>query len=202
MRDCWVTNGSSSTTGASPRLAPTSEPSAYPHCRPTSLDVLLAAHTLLLINPPFPDPLLPSLLSTSYPSLLAHARRVLSAAFPQSTSPSEQLQMLPPQSYSLRGLLPYPALQAPWRANETKMKEEEKSEKDREFDRKRWQWIGLAAVSAVGYWLFLGLAIVINFKDNEGEESVDGEGEESVDGEGEELVDGDEGEGDDGLDGQ
>lgn len=74
------------------------------------------------------------------------------------------------------------------------MKEEEKSEKDREFDRKRWQWIGLAAVSAVGYWLFLGLAIVINFKDDEGEESVDGEGEE--------LVDGDEGEGDDGLDGQ
>ena len=98
--------------------------------------------------------------------------------------------------------MPYPTLQAPWRRNETKKKEGEKSEKDREFDRKRWQWIGLAAVSAVGYWVFLGLAIVINFIDNEGEESVDGEGEESVDGEGEELVDGDEGEGDDGLNGQ
>lgn len=43
---------------------------------PTLLDAVVASHVLLLIRPPFPDPLLQDLVYNSYPSLAAHANRV------------------------------------------------------------------------------------------------------------------------------
>ena len=46
---------------------------------------MVAAHTLLLLNPPFPNPILKDLIIKSYPSLAVHARLVLSQAFPDPT---------------------------------------------------------------------------------------------------------------------
>ncbi|KZV97021.1 hypothetical protein EXIGLDRAFT_764775 [Exidia glandulosa HHB12029] len=64
----------------------------YQH-RPTSIDLLLAAHVLLLVDPPYPDPLIGTLITESYPSLAAHARLILSLAFPTPPGPSH----VPPQ---------------------------------------------------------------------------------------------------------
>ncbi|KAK7467269.1 hypothetical protein VKT23_004326 [Stygiomarasmius scandens] len=44
--------------------------------RPTSLDVVVAAHVALLVHPPFPDPLLQELLQNSYPDLVSHSERI------------------------------------------------------------------------------------------------------------------------------
>ncbi|THH17533.1 hypothetical protein EW146_g3295 [Bondarzewia mesenterica] len=146
--------------------------------RPTSLDVLLAAHTLLLLHPPFPDPLLPSLLSMSYPTLLSHARLVLSTAFPGSTAPSQQLHILPPHAYSLRSLLPYPSLSSFWSGGG--QPKTERSEEDKRFDRMRWAWIGMAVLGSIAYWSFWGPKIIIATSLSEDEEDEDGAGEEFI----------------------
>ncbi|OSX65136.1 hypothetical protein POSPLADRAFT_1116715, partial [Postia placenta MAD-698-R-SB12] len=72
--------------------------------RPTTLDIVFAAHTHVLMSIPFADPLLQTLLSDSYPTLVAHANAVQSFVFPDPVS-------LPPTadshlSCSLHTLLP------------------------------------------------------------------------------------------------
>src|SRR5260370_692676 len=75
--------------------------------RSTTLDLSLAAHILLLLDAPLPDPLLSSLLSSSYPALISHARRVLGAAAPSA-------RVLPPERYRPSALLPYPSFRSWW----------------------------------------------------------------------------------------
>lgn len=62
---------------------------------PTSLDVYLAAHILLLVNPPFPDSVLQALLLENYPSLVDHARRVHAEV---SRAPAYELASPPKRS--------------------------------------------------------------------------------------------------------
>ena len=129
--------------------------------RPTTLDLSLAAHILLLIDAPLPDTLLSSLLSSSYPTLISHARRVLGAAMPTT-------RVLPPERYKLSALLPYPSFRAWW--NEP---HRPKSEEEKRFERMRWRWIGLAIVGSIGYWLILGPQLrLVRVADEDGEESL------------------------------
>ncbi|KAK7054718.1 hypothetical protein VNI00_003181 [Paramarasmius palmivorus] len=44
--------------------------------RPSQLDIIVAAHILLLQIPPFPDPLIKDVLSDSFPNLASHANRI------------------------------------------------------------------------------------------------------------------------------
>ncbi|KAF7338131.1 hypothetical protein MVEN_02037900 [Mycena venus] len=61
------------------------------HGRLTTLDIVLAAHILVIIKPPFPDRLLSDLLTDSYPTLVSHAERILARSLelppPIHTSP-------------------------------------------------------------------------------------------------------------------
>ncbi|TFY82366.1 hypothetical protein EWM64_g1644 [Hericium alpestre] len=152
--------------------------------RPTTIDVLLASHILLLINPPFPDPLLPSLLSSSYPTLLTHTRRVFSTAFP--TPYIEDLHYLPSTGHSLASLLPpLPSLRSLWSTEQ-----KEKSEEEKRFDRMRRAWFGMAVVGALAYWMVWGPKLVIRFAPDEEEyeeEDVEDDGFEYV-GEDEEEI--------------
>ncbi|THU87226.1 hypothetical protein K435DRAFT_762703 [Dendrothele bispora CBS 962.96] len=71
----------------------------------TTLDVVVAAHVLLLVYPPFPDPILQNLLKSSYPSLVSHAERVFQHVkdAPISTrraSKTESLSSLLPNMYT------------------------------------------------------------------------------------------------------
>lgn len=56
--------------------------------RPTSLDVLIASYTLLLLKPPVSDPRLRNLLLNSYPALVTHASLIFSLAFPDAAMSS------------------------------------------------------------------------------------------------------------------
>ena len=125
------------------------------------LDLSLAAHILLLIHAPLPDTLLSSLLSSSYPTLISHARRVLGAAMPSA-------QVLPPERYRLSALLPYPSFRAWW--NNPRLP---KSEEEKRFERMRWRWIGLAVVGSIGYWLIYAPKIrLVKMADEDGDESL------------------------------
>lgn len=125
------------------------------------LDLSLAAHILLLINAPLPDTLVSSLLSSSYPALISHARRVLDAAMPTS-------RVLPPERYKFSALLPYPSFRAWW--NEP---HRPKSEEEKRFERMRWRWIGFAIVGSIGYWLFWGPKLrLVNVVGEDGESSL------------------------------
>lgn len=125
------------------------------------LDLSLAAHILPLINAPLPDTLVSSLLCSSYPSLISHARRVFEAAIPTT-------RVLPPERYKLSALLPYPSFRAWW--NEP---HRPKSEEEKRFERMRWRWLGLAIVGSVGYWLIWAPKLrLVNVVDEDGEASL------------------------------
>ncbi|KAI9446153.1 hypothetical protein H4582DRAFT_1903921, partial [Lactarius indigo] len=151
--------------------------------RPTTLDLVLAAHVLLLVQAPLPDTLLSSLLSSSYPTLLLHARRVLETAAP---SP----RVLPPEQYSLSALIPYPSFRAWWSEPRP-----QKSEEEKRFERMRWQWIGLAVLGSISYWFVWGtkvrfLAIIVGDETEHDDVDEDEDGvDESDDGGGDEDED-------------
>ncbi|KAG2349759.1 hypothetical protein BDR05DRAFT_955621 [Suillus weaverae] len=102
--------------------------------RPTTLDVYLASHILLLLDPPFPDQLMRSILEESYPTLVEHARNVQTDV---SQIPRQYL-VAPAQKQSLLSLIPRPL------SNPPKMKESQMDEADLRFRRMRWMWFALA----------------------------------------------------------
>lgn len=72
--------------------------------RPTTLDIVFAAHILLLLNPPYPDAFLQTFVNDSYPTLSSHARRTYVQAL-GSGSP-ERSALIP--SFSWGSLIPWP----------------------------------------------------------------------------------------------
>lgn len=125
------------------------------------LDLSLAAHVLPLIQAPLPDTLISSLLSSSYPALISHARRVFSTAMPTA-------RVLAPGRYKLTALLPYPSFHSWW--NEPRPP---KSEEEKRFERMRWRWIGLAVVGSIGYWFIWGPRLrLVKMEDEDGDENI------------------------------
>jgi len=137
----------------------------------------VAAHTLLLLSPPFPDPLLKDLIIESYPSLAVHARLVLSQAFPDPTV--SLLTYHKPLANTWSVLIPTFGANAP---------KPELSEAEKEFTTMRWAWIGLAIASSIGYLWINPLIVVVKLQDEEEEHEAEPENGDEADG-GEVLVD-------------
>ncbi|VDC06646.1 unnamed protein product [Peniophora sp. CBMAI 1063] len=151
--------------------------------RPTSLDVLLASHILLLTSPPFPDPLLGDLIRDAFPSLLAHAQAVLSEALP-SRPFSANYVTAPQQSTALSTLLP--PFSALWK--HPTPKEKASTAEDVKFQRGRLLWFGVAALGTIGYMLFAPTTFQFVFvkpDEVEAEGADDEEDEEEEEGESE-----------------
>lgn len=125
--------------------------------RPSTLDVIVAAHTLLLLNPPLPDTILKDLIIESYPSLAVHARLVLSQAFPDPN--------VSPLIYHKPSIDTWSALIPTFGSNSPKP---ELSDVEKEFTKMRWAWIGLAIVSTVGY-LWMNPLVVVEWSQGEEE---------------------------------
>jgi sorting and assembly machinery component 37 len=126
----------------------------YLASRLTTLDIILAAHVLLIIKPPFPDTLLSDLLTDSYPTLVSHAERILSRSleFPAPMYSS-------PKGHSIWSLVP--SLPVPRR----------KSEEDTHYERMTWGWVGLAVGSVGLYLLAIGNPLEFRWSEREVEES-------------------------------
>jgi len=112
--------------------------------RPTTLDTILAAHILLLLNPPYPDPFLQTLVNDSYPTLSSHARRIYAQALESGSEPARST-IIP--SFSWSSLIPWPP---------TAKKQIQKSPEDVHFDRMRWGFYGLAMGSLAAYLVVVG----------------------------------------------
>ncbi|KAG1754632.1 outer mitochondrial membrane transport complex protein-domain-containing protein [Suillus lakei] len=114
--------------------------------RPTTLDVYLASHILLLLDPPFPDQLMRRILEESYPTLVQHARNMQT-----EVSQIPQYHVTPAPEQSLLSLIPRPL------SNPSKTKESPMDEADLRFRRMRWTWFALAfggvACYAVQLWM-------------------------------------------------
>ena len=161
------------------------KPSFLDNPHPTALDALVAAHILLITVPPFPNDLLRSLVIDSYPTLLAHSRRLQSrtlvapgASQGLAASLSSSFEVVEPHAHQseeefipLRiraapqatlseviSSLAVPFSSRPVNPFSTR-KTKPKSKEDKDFDRMRWGWFGLAALSIVGWAWTIGLRL-------------------------------------------
>ncbi|TFK76339.1 hypothetical protein BDN72DRAFT_808740 [Pluteus cervinus] len=117
------------------------------HEKPTTLDVVLAAHILFLVNPTYPDRFLQDYVMVSYPSLVAHAQRVYGAAMSTPLPVSTPV----PSGYNLWSLVPkFPI------GNKSRPA---RNQEDVQFDRIRWGFFGLAIGSVVAYFATVGSPI-------------------------------------------
>ncbi|CDO68301.1 hypothetical protein BN946_scf184799.g28 [Trametes cinnabarina] len=125
---------------------------------PTTLDVLFAAHSHILLDLRLPDPLVTSALE-SYPRLVAHCRAVLSAAFPpNSPFPPTHRQIW---LSSLRCLIPWPRAPTSHRSLSAAL---ESSPEARQIERRyrlwRWGFIAGSVLASVAY-LYFAVSIVL-----------------------------------------
>ncbi|KAF8643848.1 hypothetical protein AX16_008865 [Volvariella volvacea WC 439] len=113
----------------------------------TTLDVLTAAHLLVLLRPKFPDPFLQELITQSYSTLAEHASRVLSQC---NSLPSPQPQA---SSLSVWNLLP--------RFSGGHKKQHSLSPEEVQFRRFTWGFFGFALGSVFAYFTVVGSPIKI-----------------------------------------
>ncbi|KAI0748105.1 Tom37 C-terminal domain-containing protein [Daedaleopsis nitida] len=125
---------------------------------PTTLDVLFAAHTHVLLSLEFPDPLVVSVLKDSYPSFIAHRDAVLSLALPDPSTfpPTVRLGW----TSFLRALVPWPRIptsRRPPRAVNSK------EVQDLEWRYRLWRWgfIGASVLAAAAYLNYATIVIVL-----------------------------------------
>ncbi|KAF8163460.1 outer mitochondrial membrane transport complex protein-domain-containing protein [Crassisporium funariophilum] len=113
--------------------------------QPSSLDIIITAHILLLLNPPYPDPQLKNLVNDSYPALASSSRRIFSQVFEDGKS---TIEFAPPTSGSFWALLPS------WPKHHQVKKP--KSPEDLHYDRMRWGFFGLALGTIGAYIAIVG----------------------------------------------
>ncbi|KAI6132148.1 hypothetical protein EDD16DRAFT_1534807 [Pisolithus croceorrhizus] len=129
---------------------------------PTSLDVYLAAHILLLANPPFPGSVLQILLLEKYTSLVDHARRVQ-----HEVAQAPPYELAAPSKPSVLSLFTF---------GRGVTKEVKTSNPDDvRFQRMRWVWVALALGAAAFNIVQFSKSIVILSvdDDDEGDEDED-----------------------------
>ncbi|KAF5315658.1 hypothetical protein D9611_004914 [Ephemerocybe angulata] len=115
----------------------------------SSLDAALASRIILLLNPPYPEPTIKDLLTTSYPNLVAHAQHVQEQVL-GSNAPSIKTEshrhsvwsLIPSGIFSRKSPIPRLTI--------------EKTDEERHVDRMRWGFIGLVFGSLCAYIAVLG----------------------------------------------
>ncbi|KAF7778597.1 hypothetical protein Agabi119p4_2942 [Agaricus bisporus var. burnettii] len=123
--------------------------------RPTTLDLMLAAHTLLLISPPFPDTLIKELVTDWYDTIAEHAKRIQDIAF----SSDRPKFLVSASRGTVWGLLPS------WRLiRGARGKVPKRTQEDIQYERFSWGFIGLALGSAAAYFAIMGSPIRLSIR--------------------------------------
>lgn len=124
---------------------------------PTTLDVVFAAHTHMLLKLALPDPLVTAALD-SYPRLVSHCHAVLSAAFPPNVPfpPTIQQNWLS----SLRCLIPWPRTPSAHRATSAQASSPEAQQIERRYRLWRWGLIAGSVLATTGY-IWFGVAMLL-----------------------------------------
>ncbi|OCF31951.1 hypothetical protein I316_06334 [Kwoniella heveanensis BCC8398] len=154
--------------------------------RPTTSDIALFAHLTFVLTPTLPNPLLPNLLRSSYPTLIEHHDRLLSLLFPSGswssvpTIPRSASQQRKQQSYYdiISSWIPYNGngrAAASHGNGGVQGKKDGKSAKEKQFERGRWLWFAGATVAMIGYLLASGM---VQIEIGGGSDGSDDEGED------------------------
>ena len=115
--------------------------------RLSSIDVIIAAHILLLVNPPFPGSLIKDLVNNSYPALVSYAQRIYDQAYEEGRSP---IQFISPTS-SLWSLIPS------WpKAPDLLGKSSSQVSEDINYNRMSWGFISFAVGALTTYLVVVG----------------------------------------------
>ncbi|EIW60369.1 uncharacterized protein TRAVEDRAFT_145706 [Trametes versicolor FP-101664 SS1] len=124
---------------------------------PTTLDVVFAAHTHMLLKLALPDSLVTTALD-SYPRLVSHCHAVLSAAFPPNVPfpPTIQQNWLS----SLRCLIPWPRTPTTHRSASTLATSPEAQQIERRYRLWRWGLIAGSVLATTGY-IWFGVAMLL-----------------------------------------
>lgn len=125
-------------------------------CRPSTLDINLAAHLLLLIRPSFPDPLIQDLVKSEYPSLVDYAERVYTTA---SSARQTVLRSRTTSQAVLRTFVPQIAL-TPSNKDEHQKIINNKPEEPR-FVQWRWAYFAVVVVSMAYAWRTHGIRLFV-----------------------------------------
>ncbi|EIW85106.1 hypothetical protein CONPUDRAFT_49235 [Coniophora puteana RWD-64-598 SS2] len=152
------------------RWARKHDPSSLSISPLTTLDVYLAAHTLLLLEPPFPDPLIQTVLKQSFPELIEHAQSV------QLKASHGHFKVASPQRNTLSSLTPFAHSFSQVSKDQQKPKE---NEEDVHYRKMRWLW-GSLALASLAIHLFSS-AMKLKFKatdDEDVDETWEAEGDE------------------------
>ncbi|KAI0647032.1 hypothetical protein C8Q79DRAFT_1009181 [Trametes meyenii] len=124
---------------------------------PTTLDVVFAAHTHMLLNLRLPDLLVASALE-SYPRLVTHCRTVISAASPPHAPAPPTIQH--GWLSSLRSLFPWPRSRPAHSAASALANSPEVQSIERRYRLWRWGFIAGSVLATTGY-LFLAVTTFI-----------------------------------------
>ncbi|KAH9854212.1 hypothetical protein C2E23DRAFT_820005 [Lenzites betulinus] len=124
---------------------------------PTTLDIIFAAHTHLLLDLRLPDPLVTVTLE-SYPRLVTHCRTVVSTAFSARAPFPPTIQ----QSWlsSLRCLFPWARSPTTRRTLSATERSPEAQQLERRYRLWRWGFIAGSVLATTGY-LWYGLSLVL-----------------------------------------
>lgn len=114
---------------------------------PTSLDVLLAAHILLLVKPPYPSAVLKDLVKDCFPTLALHAQRI----YERAVGPSHPVAGTKHDTISF---------EIPTSSKAPESKRKIKSPEDIYHDRMRWAFFGLSIGSLVAYLVVVGAPVL------------------------------------------
>ncbi|GJJ12665.1 hypothetical protein Clacol_006909 [Clathrus columnatus] len=122
--------------------------------RPSTIDLTLASRILLVCGAPLPDSIIKDMLTSSYPSLIAHAARVHALAFSASNPPPNIME---PKNLNffqvLRGSLK--------NLKRHILTDHLETEEDKKFRRYRYGWYTLTALTAIGYLAVLRLNSIV-----------------------------------------
>ncbi|RPD66117.1 hypothetical protein L226DRAFT_609019 [Lentinus tigrinus ALCF2SS1-7] len=127
--------------------------------RPTTLDVIFAAHTYVLTSIQFPDPLVVSVLKETYPRLVAHCDAVFSSALPDRSLLPAVVQKS--WTSSLRYMLPWPRTPAPRRASLSMSGSPEANKIEWRYKLWRWGFFGASVLAAAAYLHFATIIVLI-----------------------------------------
>lgn len=124
----------------------------------------MSAHVLLLLEPPYPAPVIRQLLVDSYPTLVTHARFMFAQTLGEA---APAIRIVAPRKLTWRDIVP----SLLWAR-----KRHARSEDEARYDRDRRRFFGLAFGCLVGYLLIVSRGLTIRFErpeDVNGQEEVE-----------------------------
>ena len=111
----------------------------------------MSAHVLLLLEPPYPAPVIRQLLVDSYPTLVTHARLMFAQTLGEA---APAIRLVAPLKLTWRDIVPSML----WAG-----KRHARSEDEARYDRDRRRFFGLVFGCLVGYLLIVSRGVTIEF---------------------------------------